>query len=1102
MSAEPAPFSDNPVQPPTLGLEQLAQPGPEPTLRSFGDYELLEEIARGGMGVIYRARQISLQRIVALKMILTGQLASGADVQRFRTEAEAAASLDHPHIVPIYEVGEWRADDINTPVPYFSMKLIEGGSLADHLPTMAADSRQAIQVLATVARAVHFAHQRGILHRDLKPPNILIDSQGQPHITDFGVAKRVEGGSDLTRSGAIVGTPSYMAPEQARAEKRLSTAVDVYSLGAILYELLAARPPFRADTPLDTLLRVLECEPDRPAQYNPHVDRDLETICLKCLEKDPTRRYGSAEALAEDLERWLAGEPIQARPATAWERVRKWARRKPAAAALVAVSGLAGVVVLTALLVSYIMVHDALGQAKAEKARTEQEKARTQEALDGVSRANYYKDIHAAQQAWSGNNVAQAEDILKGCSGPLRGWEWHYLNRLCHAHALTVEESAFPVQPPGRWLVTRRGTGPGQVLAVLDADTGKELYTLRGLDSDPGLVAVSPDGRRLAMVSAARAGRPASRVQVWDLPADREIRSWRRPQIQVDSIAFSPDGHLLMAGHDLQDRSQNELSRWNLAGEKAVFAVPHRHPVSRLVCSPDGRQLAGIHAHGLTVWDAVTAEQLFSLEPEKVDCRAAFSLDGQWLAMTQSPSREPWWIANPQPAALVVVEAATGREHHRFTTPVSRVNDLAFHPNSQWLALAGEDGLVRLLDSVTGRELNHYRGHLGPVASVAFNPDGQRLLSTSAEGLVKIWTVAANQEYRSFIARYDLMTFTPDSKALALGRVGAMGLGELGVLNPATLANLATVANEVSFFDLASGQIDHQQRRPTLRALDWVAYTPDDRYRAWGLSTKGPLIQFTGRAARKMVHVWDPRARQEVAQLELPGNWDPTTADLFLSPDGRFLVAGGGKSSAPVAVFEVAQAQIRYRLQGIVGSPAFSPDGRWLATARAVDAAAAAKGIAEVVQLRDAATGQILRNLPGDIRAAQVTFSPDGRWVAAVADVKGRPLRERLHQGKVIIWDAATGAQVRTLPGGCDSLAFSPHQERLATGGPEGGTVQLWDPATGQLVLGLRGSGSGPIIHVAFSPDGSYLAAMDEENVLHRVTVWDATPLTDQNKEH
>jgi predicted Ser/Thr protein kinase len=306
-----------------------------PVVRYFGDYELESEIARGGMGVVFRARQKSLNRVVALKMILTGQLASPADVQRFRTEAEHAANLDHPNILPIYEVGDHDGRQ------YFTMKLVEGGSLAGRAAALLPDGRAAASLVATLARAVHFAHQRGILHRDLKPANVLIDADGTPYVTDFGLAKKTGGDSGLTNTGAVVGTPSYMPPEQARGEKGLTVAADVYSLGAILYELLSGRAPFRGETIYETLKQVLETEPPDPRQINPKADRDLSAVALKCLAKDPAKRYASADALAADLDRWLAGEPTTARPPSLAGLAARWLRRNAAAAATVIAVGVA-----------------------------------------------------------------------------------------------------------------------------------------------------------------------------------------------------------------------------------------------------------------------------------------------------------------------------------------------------------------------------------------------------------------------------------------------------------------------------------------------------------------------------------------------------------------------------------------------------------------------------------------------------------------------------------------------------------------------------------------------------------------------------------------
>ncbi len=340
-------------------------------VRYVGDYELLGEIARGGMGVVFLARQRSLNRPVALKMLLAGTFVSDGDEQRFRQEAEAAANLDHPNIVPIFEVG--RHDGHS----YFSMKLIEGGSLAEKLPDFAADHKAAARLIAIVSRAVHHAHQRGVLHRDLKPSNILLSGgpetslgQLEPHVTDFGLAKRVENDSELTQSGAILGTPSYMAPEQASGKKGVITvATDVYGLGAVLYTILAGKPPFQGDSVLETIAQVKDRALDPPSHHGRQIDRDLETICVKCLEKEPGRRYSSAETVALDLERWLAGVPILARPASRAEHAWRWCRRNPAVSTLAVAVGSLLIIVLSGLIFSNrTIAHE---RAEAERQRDE-----------------------------------------------------------------------------------------------------------------------------------------------------------------------------------------------------------------------------------------------------------------------------------------------------------------------------------------------------------------------------------------------------------------------------------------------------------------------------------------------------------------------------------------------------------------------------------------------------------------------------------------------------------------------------------------------------------------------------------------------------------
>ncbi|MFO0951736.1 MAG: serine/threonine-protein kinase [Isosphaeraceae bacterium] len=370
------------------------------TVRYFGDYELQKELGRGGMGVVYRALQVSLNRTVALKMIRSGVFADNAELQRFQNEAQAVALLDHAGIVPVYEVGEHDGQR------YFSMKLVEGGNLADRLPSFSADPRAAATLLAETAEAVHHAHMRGVLHRDLKPANILVDAQGHPHVTDFGLAKRVEDDVELTASGAILGTPAYMSPEQTEGRRgTITTATDVYGLGAILYTLLAGKAPFGGGL-ADTLHAVREKPPEPPRGLNANVPRDLETICLKCLAKDPRRRYPSAQALADDLRCWLDARPIAARRVGLAERAWLWCRRKPAVAALaaaVAVAVLAGTVGIFAVQAranaELRLSNQRLGR---QRSRAEE---REQQAITAVKR---FRDAVAENPELKGNRSLEA----------------------------------------------------------------------------------------------------------------------------------------------------------------------------------------------------------------------------------------------------------------------------------------------------------------------------------------------------------------------------------------------------------------------------------------------------------------------------------------------------------------------------------------------------------------------------------------------------------------------------------------------------------------------------------------------------------------------
>ncbi|HKQ40602.1 MAG TPA: serine/threonine-protein kinase, partial [Verrucomicrobiae bacterium] len=397
---------------------------------------MLREIARGGMGIVYEARQVSLDRIVAVKMLLCGPLSTPEFVKRFRAEAFAAASLQHPNIVAIHDVGVYQGQQ------YFAMDYVAGRSLANLLANGPLPSTLAARYLKTIAEAIHYAHDRGILHRDLKPSNVLIDDNDQPRVTDFGLARRLDGDSELTRTGQVLGSPNYMSPEQATATRRkVSRSSDVYSLGAVLYHLLTGRPPFVGEALTDTLHQVLNDDPVSPRLLNPSAPRDLETICLKCLEKDPAKRYPTAQALASELARFLNREPVFARPVTRAERMWRWCCRKPA---------LAGFVSATALLLLAILIGSPIAAYRINEARKAEERQlkRTEAEMLGARRNEYAAHMLMAHQALTANNLGRAVELLEKYrphrsaesrdqpstvnhppSPDLRGWEWRYLWR-------------------------------------------------------------------------------------------------------------------------------------------------------------------------------------------------------------------------------------------------------------------------------------------------------------------------------------------------------------------------------------------------------------------------------------------------------------------------------------------------------------------------------------------------------------------------------------------------------------------------------------------------------------------------------------------------
>ena len=1012
--ATDATFTDGPPATGAASKDRRLGPAPE-------GYELLEVLGRGGMGVVYRAIQVRLKRAVALKMVSAGGYASPDSLARFLAEAESIARLRHPNVVQIYDRGECEG------LPFYSMEYFAAGSLGRRIDGTPWPAIAAARMVEQVSRGVAEAHRLGIIHRDLKPANILLADDGTPKVADFGLAKSMGSDSGLTRTDLIMGSPSYMAPEQAAGRtKAAGPGADIHALGAIFYEMLTGRTPFKGATELETLEQVRTAEPVAPSRLVPGMPRDAETIALKCLQKDPARRYATAQELADDLRRFAAGEIIVARRAGPLEHAWKWARRRPVMASLSA----------AVLLLAVVSTGAAIGIARIA--------SREAQARSELRHTLYVTRMNLASQAWDDANIERLRELLvpyRAGSGDedLRGFEWYLWWDRLHSPRIrrelpgnpgTVQSLAFsrdaatlataseggtaqvwdiargtagarfPIRTMGEVAVlayhgsTLAAQAKDESLTLWDAETAAVRVRLRS-ENDGGWIrflAFSPDGRSLF---AYRDG--PIQIEVWDVVNARLDRVLPRGSNWAYRLAISADYRTWAEGF-----LDGRIELLDLAAGSPIGTLDHpdHSPVRSLAFSPDGRTLAaGYQDQTIRIWDL----------PRR----------GGWPSVASgerlSVGRLLELLARP-------VERFTTLRGHRMP-PFG----LAFSPDGRTLASGSLDNTIMLWDAATGVCKETLKGHSGAIDCLGFSPDGSLLAAGGTEKSVKVWGVAGRE--REVLDAHpggaEAVVFLPGGKVLASS--GRENLIKLWDVETGRLIRTL------------SGHEDHVRGLAVvpLRTATLASSSRDGTVRLWDL---------------------DSGSVRATLKVDRPRSWTQVVA---CSPDGRLVASAG--DGGRLTIWDVSTGQLRATIPGrghVIRSIGFSPDGTFLLAGNWVDG----------IDLYDTANWQPRARLRDRDRPeilGPLAFSPDGSTLAV-----------GMVNGSTTIWDAARWeprAALRIHGGQVLGAAFSPDGRTVATASRDR-SIKLWDAGTSELRTTLYGHTEN-VYAVAFTPDGTVLAS-------------------------